>query len=351
MKKNPILIALASLALLLAGCEKEADNAAPEDKWGGWNSARYLTGFTMQAEGATTKAAIDFTSGAITWNGGDEVLVFVPATGATALYSYNGSYFEPEDEPLEVGTDEAYAYYPADAYSVEAGKVSLTMPESVTADPGNKLPMGGLIPAGGIPSGKERREGVFKSLGSIIWLKLTAVEGKEETLSSVVMENTSLALTGKAEVSWSAATPSLAALDGGKTIEVACSKTLSTTTPAEFFLFAPAGSMEGLSITVNFEEEAAHFKPFAKITRNSTLALERNKVLPIAWNVNGSNGGISAKGDPIRVEDGKVLFFVEIPAGGSAVRNALGYDGSSFSGYSVYVNGTYQQGRRNIHRS
>ena len=168
--------------------------------------------------------------------------------------------------------------------------------------------MGGLIPAGGIPSGKERREGVFKSLGSIIWLKLTAVEGKEETLSSVVMENTSLALTGKAEVSWSAATPSLAALDGGKTIEVACSKTLSTTTPAEFFLFAPAGSMEGLSITVNFEEEAAHFKPFAKITRNSTLALERNKVLPIAWNVNGSNGGISAKGDPIRVEDGKDLL-------------------------------------------
>ena len=340
MKKKPVLIALASLAILLAGCEKEADNAAPEDKWGGWNSARYLTGFTMQAEEAATKAAIDFTSGAITWNGGDEVLVFVPATGATALYSYNGSYFEPEDEPLEVGTDEAYAYYPADAYSVEAGKVSLTMPESVTADPGNKLPMGGLIPAGGIPSGKERREGVFKSLGSIIWLKLTAVEGKEETLSSVVMENTSLALTGKAEVSWSAATPSLAALDGGKTIEVVCNKTLSTTTPAEFFLFAPAGSMEGLSITVNFEEEAAHFKPFAKITRNSTLALERNKVLPIAWNVNGFNGGISAKGDPIRVEDGKVLFFVEIPAGGSAVRNALGYDGSSFSGYSVFVNGT-----------
>ena len=148
------------------------------------------------------------------------------------------------------------------------------------------------------------------------------------------------ALTGKAEVNWVGSTPSLAALDGGKTIEVACSKTLSTSIPAEFFLFAPAGSMEGLTLTVNFQEEAAHFKPFTRITRNSTLNLERNKVLPIAWAVNGYNTGVSAKGEPIAVEGGKVLFFVDIPAEGSAIRDALGYTGNSFSGYSVYVNGT-----------
>lgn len=340
MKKTSFLWVSASLVLLLAACEKEADKAGPEDKWAGWSAASYLTSFTMQTEEAQTKAAIDFSSGAISWNNGDPVLVYVPATGMSARYTYNGTYFEPESEPLEIGANEAYAYYPADSYSIAAGKVSLTMPESVTADPGNKLPMGGIIPAGGIPSGKECREGTFKSLGSIIWLKLTATEGKEETLSSVVMENTSLALTGKAEVSWSGNVPSLAALDGGKTIEVACTKTLNTSTPAEFFLFSPAGSMENLSITVNFQEEAAHFKPFTRIGRNSALNLERNKVLPIAWAVNGYNTGISAKGEPIAAEDGKVLFFVDIPAAGSAVRDALGYTGNSFSGYSVYVNGT-----------
>ena len=340
MKKTSFLLIVASLAFLLAACEKEMEKVGPEDKWAGWDAANYLTGFTMQTEDADTKATINFSSGAITWNDGDDVLVYVPATGASATYTYNGTYFEPESTPMEIGTNAAYAYYPADAYSVSAGKVSLTMPESVTADPGNKLPMGGIIPAGGIPSGKVRREGTFKSLGSIIWVKLTAVAGKEETLSSVVMENSSLALTGKAQVNWSGETPSLDPLDGGKTIEVACSKTLSTSVPAEFFLFAPAGSMEGLSITVNFQEEAAHFKPFTKITRNSTLNLERNKVLPIAWAVNGYNTGISAKGEPIAVEGGKVLFFVDIPSAGSAIRNALGYTGDSFSGYSVYVNGT-----------
>ena len=341
MKKIAVFISLA--VLLVAACTKEAAKPGPEDKWADWDEGRYLTGFSMhteQAEQTDTKATINFSNGAITWNSGDKVLVYVPASGNTARYNYNGTYFEPEATPLEIGANEAYAYYPADAYSISAGKVTLTMPESVTADPGNKLPMGGYIPAGGIPSGKERREGAFKSLGSIIWVKLTAVAGKEETLSGVVLENTSLALAGKGEVTWSGATPSLSALDGGKSIEVASTKKLSTSTPAEFFLFAPAGSMEGLTLTVNFKEEEAHFKPFTQITRSSTLALERNKILPIAWNVDGYNTGISAKGDPISVEGGKVLFFVEIPAEGSAIREALGYAGDSFSGYSVYVNGT-----------
>lgn len=339
MNKNAVLIFFAA-ALLLAGCAKEADKAGPEDKWAGWDAGRYLTGFSMQTEQAATKASINFTSGAITWNSGDKVMVYVPSSGESARYCYNGTYFEPESEPLEIGANQAYAYYPADAYSIAAGKVTLTMPASVTADPGNKLPMGGVIPAGGVPSGKPRREGSFKSLGSIIWVKLTAVSGKEETLSGVVMENTSLALTGKADVNWSGSTPSLAPLDGDKSIEVACTKTLSTSVPAEFFLFTPAGSLEGLTLTVNFQEEPGLFKPFTSMSRTSTLNLERNQVLPISWVVDGYNTGISAKGDPIEVKAGKVLFFVDIPTEGSAIRDAMGYTGNSLAGYSVYVNGT-----------
>ena len=339
MRKSAFLMAIATAVLLGGGCEREQDVPTPDGKWAGLDPAHYLTAFDMRTEKAETRAGIDFTSGAITWNEGDLVLVYVPATGESAAYSYGSTCFEPVDAPLQIGTNEAYAYYPSDAYSVSGGKVVLTMPESVTEDPGHKLPMGGIIPAGGIPSGKERREGVFKSLGSILWVKLTAVPGKEETLSGIVMENSSLALTGKAQVSWNGATPSLSALDGGKSIEVLCAKQLSTSVPAEFFLFAPAGSMEGLTLTVNFQEEAAHFKPYSRMTRNSALTLERNKVLPISWAMDGYNEGISAKGEPIVVEDGKVLFFVDIPSEGSAIRDALGYEGDTFSGYSVYVNG------------
>ena len=340
MRKSIVFTAFAAVILLCGACQREQDSLAPEGEWAGLDPVNYLTAFAMRTEAAATRAGINFSSGAITWNSGDEVLVYVPATGETAVYSYTGSWFEPEDTPLQIGTGEAYAYYPADAYSVSGGKVTLTMPESVTEDPGNKLPMGGIIPAGGIPSGKERREGTFKSLGSIIWVKLTAIPGKEETLSGIVMENTSLALTGHAQVNWSGATPSLSALDGGKSIEVLCNKRLSTSVPAEFFLFAPAGNMEGLTLTVNFQEEAAHFKPYSRKTRNSTLSLARNEVLPLSWAMDGYSTGISAKGDPIAVEDGKVLFFVDIPSEGSAIREALGFNGSSFDGYSVYVNGT-----------
>ena len=89
MKKTSFLLIVASLAFLLAACEKEMEKVGPEDKWAGWDAANYLTGFTMQTEDADTKATIDFSSGAITWNDGDDVLVYVPATGASATYTYN----------------------------------------------------------------------------------------------------------------------------------------------------------------------------------------------------------------------------------------------------------------------
>ncbi len=241
----------------------------------------------MDIESVSTRAAIDFTSGSVTWNDDDRVLVYVPGTAQSAEYKYEGGVFVPVgSEPLETGDALAYAYYPADAFSIDGGTVTLAMPASVTADPGNKLPMGGIIPAGQIAGGKPRPEGTFKSLGSIIWLKLTAVEGKEGTVTAVRIENSSLALTGSAPVSWNDDTPALGSLDGEKAIEVACSKILTTSAPAEFYLFVPAGDQQDLSLELTLEEVAG-YKSSVKYARTGTLALARNKVLPISLDVNG----------------------------------------------------------------
>ena len=262
------------LAVLFVACAKQEENTlSPEE-------SQYLRRFSMNVESVATKASIDFSDGAISWNEDDRVLVYVPAKDQSAQYKYEGGYFVPADStPLEVGDATAYAYYPADAFSISAGTVTLTMPASVVADPGNKLPMGGIIPAG-------TNTGTFKSLGSMIWLKLKAVEGKEGTVTNVRIENSSLPLTGDAEVSWSGEIPSMGVLSGEKSIDVACSKTLTTATPAEFYLFVPSGDQQDLKLTLTLQEVAG-YKSEVKYGRTGTLSLARNKVLPISLDVNG----------------------------------------------------------------
>ena len=140
MKRTSLYLTLIA-ALLAIGCAKPEENTlSPED-------SHYLKSFSMGIESMATKASINFTSGAISWTDDDHVLVYVPETGKSGQYKYQGGVFVPVDpeHPLEIGDGMAYAYYPADAYSISAGTVTLTMPASVVADPGNKLPMGGII--------------------------------------------------------------------------------------------------------------------------------------------------------------------------------------------------------------
>ena len=272
---------LSGILVSLTGCTVQEDNSFSTE------IDRYLRHFSMGIEPVGTRASIDFSSGAITWNDNDRVLVYVPETGLSAEYKYDGGVFVPADtEPLEIGDAQAFAYYPAEAFSLDGGAVTLTMPASVTEDPGHKLPMGGIIPAGQMAAGKPRREGTFKSLGSILWLKLTAVEGKEGTVTRVRIANSSLALTGEAPVSWNEDTPVLGTLNGEKTIDVVCSKTLTTSVPAEFYLFVPAGDQQELSLELTLEEVAG-YKSSVHYARTGTLTLARNKVLPISFDVNG----------------------------------------------------------------
>lgn len=327
---NKMFVSLAVILAFLTGCVKQEEKTlSPEE-------SRYLREFTMGTESVATKASISFSDGAITWNDNDRVLVYVPETSQSAEYKYEGGVFVPASNPLEVGDALAYAYYPADAFAISAGEVTLTMPASVVADPGNKLPMGGIIPAGQIAGGKTRREGTFKSLGSMLWLKLLAVEGKEGTVTNVHIENASLALTGDAKVSWSGEVPSLGTLDGNKSIDVACTKALNTSTPAEFYLFVPAGDQENLQLQLTLQEVAG-FKSEVKYARTGTLSLARNKVLPITLDVNGKQPkGIATAAD-------FKAFAAAVNAGESTAEweNAEGWvnllNDIDFNGVSDYV--------------
>ena len=74
MKKLTIFAAFSALALVCASCEKEQDKEGLGER-AIWDDARFLTSFAMSAEEADTKATINFSSGAITWNDADAVLV------------------------------------------------------------------------------------------------------------------------------------------------------------------------------------------------------------------------------------------------------------------------------------
>ena len=127
---------------LSAACAKEQINSVEEPSHAQeWDASKYLLGFDASMEDMT-KAEIDFSSGSVTWTNGDKVLVVAGTTSAE--YAWDGSAFKPQNTPVEFGSDPAYAYFPADCFTVSGGEVSFTMPQALAADPGKKLPMAGL---------------------------------------------------------------------------------------------------------------------------------------------------------------------------------------------------------------
>ena len=153
---------------LSAACAKEQINSVEEPSHAQeWDASKYLLGFDASMEDMT-KAEIDFSSGSVTWTNGDKVLVVAGTTSAE--YAWDGSAFKPQNTPVEFGSDPAYAYFPADCFTVSGGEVSFTMPQALAADPGKKLRMAGIIPAG-----VTSPVCYFKQLGSVVWVKARAL--------------------------------------------------------------------------------------------------------------------------------------------------------------------------------
>ena len=192
MKTTVKLMTFLAGISLLASCAKEQN--VPVDIPSGkqeWDASKYLTSFGVSVE-EVSKADINTSTGAVTWNTGDKVLVYEPTGGSSAEYQWDGSGFVPVSTPVEVTDGLAYAYFPAEFFTVDAGTVSITIPSAIAADSGNKLPMAGILPAGQIAGGASSRTCLFKQLGSVVWVKAKASRANGETLTKVRVVNSGL---------------------------------------------------------------------------------------------------------------------------------------------------------------
>ena len=140
MKATVKLMTFLAGISLLASCAKEQNVPVdiPSDKQE-WDASKYLTSFGVSVE-EVTKADINTSTGAVTWNTGDKVLVYEPTGGSSAEYQWDGSGFVPVSTPVEVTDGLAYAYFPAEFFTVDAGTVSITIPSWRVSCPPDRLP-------------------------------------------------------------------------------------------------------------------------------------------------------------------------------------------------------------------
>ena len=283
---------------LVASCAKEQNlplENIPSDGQE-WDASKYLTGFGVAVEEMTTKADINTSTGAITWNSGDRVLVYEPTGGTSAEYQYNGSKFVPVSTPVEINEGLAYAYFPADFYTVDAGTVSITVPSAIAADSGNKLPMAGIIPAG-----QANPVCNFKQLGSIVWVQAKATRADGETLTKVKVKNTSLSLSGTGIINWDGTSatslPVLGALTvkDGEDNDVPCYEAASYATHkldnsafVDYYVFVPAGNLAEMELQFIYGKgvwddvnKVHEYEPYQKMVRTGAYDMARGKVLPV----------------------------------------------------------------------
>ena len=313
MKRIIRYFGLSVMAATLLCCNKEADivtEVAPEGEnprqWG----ADVLVFSGIHENDLGTKATIDLSGSekaTVAFEDKDEALVYVPATGKSGKYIYNDAsgLFEPatDGDVLVVGNNEAYVYYPFGEFVIEGSAVKFTMPEAIgagdTADLGDKLPLGGIIPAGA--KAGVNPVATFKSIGSILKVSFTSPAAEGETITAVELSGTGVSITGSGTVTWSentaAGVPVLSALEGGvSTVTVAypSGKHLQSGSYEDFFFFLPpSGEFADMKIKAVFGKTVAEttYEPFKEITRNGTLSLERNKVLEVKGALSGYFSG------------------------------------------------------------
>ncbi len=298
MKTSVKIWGLFAALALVASCAKEQNlplENIPSDGQE-WDASKYLTGFGVAVEEMTTKADINTSTGAITWNSGDRVLVYEPTGGTSAEYQYNGSKFVPVSTPVEINEGLAYAYFPADFYTVDAGTVSITVPSAIAADSGNKLPMAGIIPAG-----QASPVCNFKQLGSIVWVQAKATRADGETLTKVKVKNTSLSLSGTGIITWDGTSatslPVLGALTvkDGEDNDVPCYEAASYATHkldnsafVDYYVFVPAGNLAEMELQFIYGKgvwddvnKVHEYEPYQKMERTGAYDMARGKVLPV----------------------------------------------------------------------
>lgn len=323
MKRIIRYFGLSVMAAVLFSCSKEADfeaEVAPVDETETGNTTHewgqdVFVFSAVHENDAQSKVAVDLSANPATlqFENDDEVLVYVPAKGVSVKYVYDKSrgLFGPAttEDAVSIGSDYAYVYYPYGEFAVDGSAVKFTMPAAIEAgdaeDLGNKIPLGGIIPAGAKVGSNPVV--TFKSIGSILKVSFTSPAAEGETITAIELSGSGVSITGTGKVTWSENTadgvPVLSALEGGvSTITVACAATqhLQSGTYKDFFFFLPpSGNFADMKIKAIFGKTVneTNYEPYKEISRKTALSLERNKLLEVKGAIGNFSGG-----------DGSVLY-------------------------------------------
>lgn len=302
MKISKLFFALFASFAVVCSCSKDSDSCQlPEN---------YLAGFGASFE-AVSKATVNPDDGAVSFENGDEALVYVPSLDLTSIYRYNSSteMFEPgtATDAIKIDDNYAYVYYPASCFSgAQSGNVTFTMPSAIAggsaADLGDKNPMSGLLVSGS-------RSVIFKNLCSVLRVSLTGNADDitaGTSVSSVTLENTTLpiAMAGSYTVSWdgytdaSANVPSLSTSSTGYGMSIEPSSLVLDADSATdfFFLLPPAGNMEDMTVTVTLSDSKTYER-----TR-STLSVPRGKILGLSFRAGIFYDGSGTESDPWQIK-------------------------------------------------
>lgn len=267
MRKVTLAIALAAL-VLFAGCNKDKETQGTT-----------LKASIEQQKGNGSKTSLNPTNGAINWTTDDKILVYNGTSATFTLSagagSTNGTFNYAGEFEI---TDDTKAVYPkADFVSFDGSNVSITLPSEQTLTTLGTF-ANGANPMMGVYNG----DGLsFTSLCGVLGLSLKAEDDESIvpiTAIEIVSNNPDDKLNGT--YSCIAANPVLAkdGTDGTNRIRLNCpAGTVLTSTPKEFFIVLPAGTLADESgFTLNLYN--GETTPFFTKERPSALPMEANWV-------------------------------------------------------------------------
>ena len=316
------------------------------------------------------KATVSAADGSVSWEAGDQVLVYVPGSGATALYAWGGEVFSPVTTPVTLD-GAAYLYYPASCFSLSGDAIHFSMPDAIVSaeDLGDKNPMAGVIPAGAVDD-NGNAQATVKNLCSLLRVSLSGTR----VVSSVVLSNSNIpvASAGDFTVAWSgsdaSAAPSLSSTATGYSATLTREVDLSSAADKDFWFILPptASQMSDMSLRVNLTSNDELGFNYVEKTRTSALALSRSKLVTVPVYAGTFSGGTGASSDPYLIANASdfknfMKYFAngynggdnaahfraahykqkaDISLGGAAISKIGSYtSASSFVGFSGSYNG------------
>ena len=317
MKRTFKYLAFAAAAAIAFSCEKEtatvneevATPSTPQEEEpvvpsaDEYDPSVYLLSFGAKFENEDTKATIDIDGGTVAFVNGDKALVYVPASGETGVYTYDGTQFAADATPVALGENAAEVYYPASCYDVDGGAVKFTMPAAVTDidDLGTKNPMAGQIAAGDHSAGITVN---FKNVCSILRVQLTG----NRALASLTLanDNVPIAADGAYTVSWSGENPQIESAATTCSATITSSAALSDSAIDFFFLLPPtAGTMDNMKISATMASADALGLSSYVLSRNGAMSLARNKIVKVPFFAGLFSGGEGTEANPFIIANSR----------------------------------------------